>query len=140
MNPTIQELYSFLESINSDFNPPLTNKVNFFDFIKKITEKAVLITQKSDNKIVGLTVLYCNNVKERKAYISLVGVLKEYRGLGIAKNMLNKAITYAQKQNFTVLGIHSNNPIAILLYQSLGFCIIENGNRVYMEKKLIDNE
>ena len=123
-----------------DFNPPLTDKVEFCDFIKKITEKAVLITQKSDNKLVGLTVLYCNNVKERKSYISLVGVLKEYRGLGMAKNMLNKAITYARKQNFTVLGIHSNNPIAILLYQSLGFRIIENGDRVYMEKNLIDNE
>lgn len=140
MKPTTQELYSFLEAINSDFNPPLTEKVKFCDFITKITENAVLITQNSENKLVGLTVLYCNNVNEKKSYISLVGVLKEYRGLGLAKKMVINAITYAKNQNFSIIGIHSNNPIAINLYLSLGFHIVENGERVYMEKKLSDDE
>lgn len=43
MNPTIQELYSFLESINLDFNPPLTDKVEFCDFIKKSQKKQFLL-------------------------------------------------------------------------------------------------
>lgn len=141
MKPTTKELLIFLEQINSDFIPTLTTKVNLNEFVEKIREKAVLICQRNtDNELVGLVVLYCNNTMEHKSYISLVGVLKDYRGCGIAKTMLNEAISYAKESGYYVLGIHSNNPIAIQLYKKLGFCIKENGERVYMEKILNENE
>lgn len=135
--PTKEELLIFLNSINEDFNPYLTVKVNLSDFVDKITEKAVLIYQRDNNsKLIGLVVLYCNNEKERFSYISLVGVHKDYRRKGIAKKMLIEAISYAQKKNFLVLGIHSNNSNAINLYYNLGFRTKEKGERVYMQKKL----
>lgn len=135
--PTKEELLIFLDSINEDFNPYLTAKVNLREFVDKITDKAVLIYQRDNNsRLVGLVVLYCNNEKERISYISLVGVHKDYRRKGIAKKLLIEAISYAQKMNFLVLGIHSNNPAAINLYSSLGFRFEEKGERVYMQKKL----
>lgn len=141
MKPGSIELLSFLKTIDSDFRPSLTSKVNLKDFIIKISKKAEIIYYRDNgNNLVGLLVLYCNNEKDRISYISLVGVLKEYRGKGIARTMLNQAIAYAKEKKFEILGIHSNNPIAINLYRNLGFRIKEKGERVYMEIKLKEYE
>lgn len=135
-----EELLLFLNSINKDFNPSLTEKVNLVDFINKITQKAILFYHRDTNlKLIGLVVLYCNNEIEHKSYISLVGVHKDYRRKGIAKKMLLEAIEYVKKRNYLTIGIHSNNPTAINLYKVLGFQIKEEGERVYMEKR-INNE
>ena len=141
MEPTAEELLSFLKSINNDFNPPLTNKVNLCDYVDKIKKKAKLVYYRSTNdKLVGLVVMYCNNEIEFKSYISLVGVLREYRGGGIARKMLKESIDFVKKKHYRVIGIHSNNSKAINLYKNLGFRIKEEGTRVYMELNLSNHE
>lgn len=65
-----------------------------------------------------------------------MGVRHEFRGIGIATKMMVKAINKAQDNGMKVIGIHSNNEIALKLYKSLGFVTKEFGEREYLEMKL----
>lgn len=98
--------------------------------------KSNLIIESYQEDICGLIVLYCNDFINKKAYISLVGVAAKYRNKGIAKTMMEKAIQVAASSGMKIIGIHSNNSIAIHLYKKLGFKIIEPGERAYMELEL----
>lgn len=129
-----EQIVDFLELINYDFNPPLSEKVNLSEYADKILSNAHLVYRLSqENRLIGLVVLYCNNVVDLKSYIALVGVRKDYRGQGIAREMMKEAINYVNENRFLTIGIHSNNIIAVSLYLDLGFCIKEDGDRKYLE-------
>lgn len=131
------EILRFLKDIDNDFNPALSEKVILEEYVDKIYKKSHLVSHCLNNgKIVGLLVVYCNDFIDYRAYVALVGVLKDYRGRGIAERMMRECIDYVRCNNFKIIGIHSNNKIAINLYKKLGFNIIEDGNRVYMELNL----
>lgn len=131
------EILRFLKDIDNDFNPSLSEKVILEEYVDKIYKKSHLVSHCLNNgKIVGLLVVYCNDFIDYRAYVALVGVLKDYRGRGIAERMMCECIDYVRCNNFKTIGIHSNNNIAINLYKKLGFNIIEDGSRVYMELNL----
>lgn len=129
-------LLRFLKEIDNDFSPSLSEKVVLSDYVDKILKKACLVIESYKDDICGLIVLYCNDFINKKAYISLVGVAPKYRNRGIAKMMIEKAIHIAANKEMEIIGIHSNNSIAIHMYEKFGFKIIEPGERVYMELKL----
>ncbi len=128
-----EKLLSFLQSVDTDFHPSLSDKVNLSDYVRKIIEKAELVFDDDGERIIGLVVVYCNDENEKRAYIPLVGVATEYRKKGIAKKLITQAIQIVKEREFKIIGIHSNNPVAVRLYQSLGFVLIEPGERVYLE-------
>lgn len=130
------EITSFLAKVNEDFCPHLTAKVDLHTYSKKILDNAILFTDIADNKICGLVVLYCNNQKDKYAYIPLVAVHPEYRNQGIAKRLMLDCIDYVRAMSFDVIGIHSNNEIAIKTYKSLGFEYVEGEERIYMKYQI----
>ena len=130
------QLYDFLSTIDQDFSPCLSSKVSLKDYVIKILGNAELIVD-VDCTLRGLVVLYCNDMVNGKAYISLCGVRKEFRGKGIARQLMMNAIKVAKDRGMSVLGIHSNNIIAIKLYKSLGFITKEFGEREYLELNLL---
>lgn len=132
---SVTELYNFLKDIDEDFTPYLSSKVVLSEYVEKIQKHAELIVDQTA-ELRGLVVLYCNDVVKLKAYISLVGVRSEFRGMGIARKMMVEAINKAQNNGMKVIGIHSNNEIALKLYKSLGFITKEFGEREYLEMKL----
>lgn len=131
-----EKLLSFLQSVDTDFHPSLSDKVNLSDYVRKIIEKAELVFDDDGERIIGLVVVYCNDENEKRAYIPLVGVATEYRKKGIAKKLMTRVIQIVRDRGFKVIGIHSNNPIAVRLYQSLGFAVVESGERAYLEIEL----
>lgn len=132
----IPEVLRFLNYVDADFRPALSDKTVLEDFAAKICELAHPIIRRNDEGIYGLVVLYCNDLVMHRAYISLVGVKEEYRGRGVAKDMMQEAMSVAKAAGMTKIGIHSNNPNAVALYANLGFEIIEDGERKYMEYEL----
>lgn len=131
----LSELYNFLKDIDEDFSPCLSSKVDFEEFVLKIQNHAELIVDKAVI-LRGLVVLYCNDVSNYKAYISLVGIRREFRGMGIARKLMIEAIQKAKDNGMKIIGIHSNNVVALNLYKSLGFVTKEFGEREYLELKL----
>ena len=131
-----RSLLLFLNKVDKDFSPPLSSKVDLKDYILKIQEKAELITEEQNGLIRGLVILYCNDFETKIAYISLVGDLPEFRGMGIAKICMSQAINVAKEKGMKRIMIHSNNPVAVKIYNDLGFHIIEDGDRKLMSLSL----
>ena len=132
----IKEIVAFLNVVDEDFAPRLSERINFNDFALKVLEKSDLIVYRESTQIIGLVVLYCNDYQTQRAYISLVAVHPEYRGRGIAKRMMNSAIQKAQRAGMSILGIHTNNIVALNMYLSFGFINVMPSERSYLELKL----
>ncbi len=113
-------------------------------WIEKILNKGDVLVYMDEGCIQGWIVLYCNDFVTKYAYIAGLHVLSEYRNRGCASLLLEYAITICKNRQFNVLGLYCNNPIAINLYNKLGFREIKKesvkqyGNEVYayMELKL----
>ncbi|MCM1291717.1 MAG: GNAT family N-acetyltransferase [Bacteroides sp.] len=127
---------TFLKKIDRDFPTPLTNKVDLNEYTEKILDKAEILSVVKDGEIAACVILYCNDIVNSRAYIPLVGVLRQYRGLGLAKGLVRATISLAKSRGFNILGIHTENDAALRLYQSLGFDIKQDGYRKYLELKL----
>lgn len=130
------DILKSLEDINHDFSPNLDNKVVLRDYATKIQEQASVMIETDRSGICGMVVFYCNNQETKLAYISLVGVSARARSQGIASRLVKSVCEYINTKEFSKIGIHSNNPSAIRIYQQLGFNIIEDEERKYMEMVL----
>lgn len=128
-----EDLINFLHIVDNDFNPPLSKKVEITEYADKIIGNSELIMYKIKDEIAGIVVLYCNNHCSRLAYIPLVAVHPNYRGIGIAKSIMKSAIKRAKDANMDRIGIHTNNQVALKLYLSLGFVNIIPAERSYLE-------
>lgn len=135
---TKENLLDFLQCVDSDFTPTLSEKVELLEWSTKVLSRASYIACVNQHQLVGLLVFYCNNLDTRCAYISLLGVRADYRGRGYAREMLQQTIKSVREQAFNKIGVHSNNLRAITLYQSLGFKTIGDAvdGRYYMELTL----
>ena len=139
MKPSKEALFTFLKRVDNDFYPPLSEKTNLALYVDKILDKAILFCDLTDSgTIKGLIVVYANDYARKYAYIPLVCVDPFYRNQGIAGNLLAEAIQYLKslKGKIQILGIHSNNPIAIKLYKDFGFHVVDSTERAYLELKL----
>lgn len=128
-----EDLLDFLDLVNNDFTPPLSDKTCLIEYVEKISKKSKLLIKKNECEIIGLVVLYCNDHISKHAYIPLVAVHPKHRGQGVAKTLMTMAIKEATANNMNTIRIHTNNPYALKLYMSLGFTTIEPGHRSYLE-------
>jgi ribosomal protein S18 acetylase RimI-like enzyme/SAM-dependent methyltransferase len=117
------QLVGHLQTCDADFVPPLSGRVEIRDYAKKIASKATRFEAWSGNTLVGLLAVYCNDEKNRIAYITSVSVLRAWNGKGIAVHLLNwcieHATTLAMRQ--IRLNVSSDNTAAITLYEKCGF-------------------
>ena len=129
----IDKICIFLALINNEYNPPLDTKVELRQYAEKILNNAILLVEMIDENVVGMVVLYCNDENTKKAYIPLVGVLPTYQHRGIASKLMKEAIAFVREQGYKLIGIHSNNMVAVHLYSKLGFTVKDDSERKYME-------
>lgn len=121
-----------------EFLPDLENKKNW---IKSFDGKAgaISIVVEFDNKIIG-NIDFRNKANRRRIQHRGefgMGVLREWRGKGVGKLLVQKLIQWAKQEGNPVekieLMVLAENIPAIRLYKSLGF--VEEG-RVSREVKL----
>ena len=122
------KLEKFLLNINNDYPVPLTNKISFHDFILKISNNGLIIGAFLDDAIVGGIFFYANNFSDKIAFLTLIGVQKEYRCMGIANNLLIEMKNYCQKKSFSRIQLytHKENKIARRFYEQRNFYEIES--------------
>lgn len=108
---------------------------------KLANERETIFIAQYEEKMVGW-LMFQSPHRKRLAHTGTFGmmVLKEYRGLGIGKLLLEKIITWAEHNPYIEkisLGVFSTNERAIALYKKMGF--VEEGRKIN-EIKLHDNE
>lgn len=127
MKPTEAVLLKFLREVNGDFYPPLSQKTNLNLFAEKMLANAEFFYEQSDSgNIIGLVAIYANDFGKKYAYIPLVVVSPSYRRLGIANKLLLAALDYVASlgNKIQTIGIHTNNSVAVKLYQNIGFRVL----------------
>lgn len=120
---SITLLTEFIKSVDKDFTPPLTGRVNIEEWIDKIYSKGSIILAESESKYIGCILFYSNDIMNRKGYIAYLAVDSKYRRLGIAKSMLDRCVDISRNNNMLSITVYTNNPGALKLYESGGFQI-----------------
>lgn len=122
-----EEIKALLEQSDNEFIPPLSTIVNISDFSDKIRERAITFEAFTGKLLVGIVAAYFNDRSTNAGYITIVCVLKNYHGRGIAKELVNNCIQFGRNNRFTQIGLEvsEDNLKAFKLYQNLGFIITE---------------
>lgn len=103
------------------------------DYIKKICEQGTGFIVCFDDTIVGYVLCdyYKNELTNETApTIMSIGVLKEYRGLGLGRMLLRSAIKLYPNKNI-YLNVSTKNYNAQKLYNSEGFVVIGKFKNYY---------
>ena len=134
---SLESLYRFLQLMDSEYIPPLSEKIELRSFAEKLIRYANLFCEfDKEGEIKGLVAVYAIDFERQYAYIPIVGISPSHRGEGIATRLVGRAIELVKGYNgrIKVMGLYSNNPIAIQLYHKYGFKNLQEENgRVYME-------
>lgn len=133
-----QTIYKYLEEFNDCF-PHLKEKVDLFEFSKKLSEKAECYIVFFQKAAIGITFFYANDRDNGCGYITLIGVKKDQRSNGTGKKLLNFSIDKMIEKGMkkAKLEVDKDNLNAQGFYEHLGFkkCY-EMPKSFYMEKEI----
>jgi ribosomal protein S18 acetylase RimI-like enzyme len=132
------EVAEHLAHCDTDFMPPLSTRINIFDFANTIVSRAERFEAWSDNLLVGLLAAYCNDRAKCIAYITNVSVLKEWTKNGIATHLMRHLIEYTKMTGVRQISLEvaSRNLSAIDLYKKYGF-VVGKANPPFINMDLI---
>lgn len=128
-NASEGDIVAHLEECNADFMPRLSDRVVIRDYANKIVGNAARFEAWSGHKLVGLIAAYCNDQKQRTAYITSVSVLRAWTGLGIAADLLAQCVEHAKVSRVQQINLEvaQANTSAIKLYEKSGFTVSKAG-------------
>lgn len=133
------DILNHLRECDKEFVPPLHQKVNIAEYVNKIFNNATTFEAWVNNKLTGLVAAYFNNREKKTAFITNVSVTPDNYGSGIAKELLNKCVTYGIDNKITnlKLEVYELNTRAMNLYKQMGFEIVSQKDCLaQMEKHL----
>ncbi|MBE6300534.1 MAG: GNAT family N-acetyltransferase [Parabacteroides distasonis] len=137
----INELFSFLNEVDSDITLfyPISQRVNIFEYSKKLKNNATHFCARNDNKLVGLISVYLNDFTSKIGYVTLVHVNIDYRKYGIASTLLEKVLIEARNKGFEYidLEVYKKNEIAISLYEKKRFLIKKEQKDSYIMRLVL---
>jgi ribosomal protein S18 acetylase RimI-like enzyme/SAM-dependent methyltransferase len=112
-----------LRDCDSDFDPPLSQRVDITSYAVRLVEKAVRLEAWNDGRLVGLVAAYANTGAGGSAFITNVSVLPSFRGRGLAERLVASALAHLKGQGFArvELEVGRGAAAAISLYRKLGF-------------------
>lgn len=134
-----ENIRNHLICCDEKFSPRLSDRVDLYEYSKKIFQNAVTFEIWIENELVGLVAAYFNDPIAHTAYITSVSVSKAHLGRGLAKKMVNMCLKYAVKNNYhrILLEVFKSNLPAISLYKQFGFFESEDrGAKILMELNL----
>lgn len=134
-------LVQYLNEVDGDFLIPLSKKTDLESFASKILTYGHAYMEKQNDEFIGLVTFYCNDVKNRNAYIPIVSIKEKARGRGLSKKLTYMAIETCRSYGMKKVFVDTVNPIAGILYRSLGFEVYKSeknelGSKEYFELTL----
>ena len=117
------QVLEHLIAADPEFRPPLRNRVELNTFASKIVTKATRFEAWSNTELIGLVAVYCNDQKNKVAFVTSVSVLKQWMGNGIAERLMTRCVEHARisKMQEISLEVAPDNSPAIQLYSKVGF-------------------
>ena len=132
-----------IECILAEFKPYLFNKNITDEMLKQLSVKfskaATVLTAYNNCENIGYAAFYCNNISEKRAYISMIAVKDQYGHHGIGTKLLNEVINFSENSGMEFLCLESDkkNKKANAFYKKHNFFIAnETENQFFWEKKI----
>ncbi|MEI6827061.1 MAG: GNAT family N-acetyltransferase [Desulfuromonadales bacterium] len=96
-------------------------------YLDKLGTGAEIVSNSIQGRCRGFVAYYCNDYKTKTAFITLVLVDQQDRGLGLGKALTDFVLNISKLRGFTScqLEVKSDNMIAYSMYVSQGFEFIE---------------
>lgn len=122
-----------------EFNPPLEDYVDLDVYVDKIIKNAERFEIWEEGQLVGFLACYANNVATKESFITMVSVLPEARGRGLALNLIIQAIEHCKKAGYKrmLLDVRTENKRALSVYEKQGFRpVSRNGDTLRMSQDI----
>ena len=106
------------------------------EYLEKLADKAELLSHDSLDQCLGFVFFYCNDPAKYSSYITLLMVAQSSRKSGIGAALVRYVLTLTAQRGFKVcrLEVRKENAAAIKLYETMGFCQLEDrGDKYLME-------
>ena len=119
--------------LGCDFSPSLDVYVKDLDeYINKIISNAERFEVWEGKKLIGFLACYANNYGAKEAFITMISVLPEARGKGLATSLLKDAADYCANKGFNKvsLEVRDENTNALSLYEREGYKVISRNDGV----------
>jgi len=128
---TATEIADHLARNDDAFWPRLSERVDIANYALKIVDNAERFEGWAHGTLVGLLAAYCNDTKERIAYVTSVSVIPEFRNQGLASRLLVECVELVKHRRFNgiSLDVDRDNPRALELYEAKGFTVVNLSGR-----------
>ncbi|HPJ81943.1 MAG TPA: GNAT family N-acetyltransferase [Saccharofermentans sp.] len=138
--PDSQDIVKIVRSLDDEFLPPLRERpyfVSYEEYVARILDKGIVIFAKDrkDGNVLGFTAFYANPEEYRDAYWSYLGILREYRKLGLAKLLMNSMIDFCRK-----LGMKGMNGSCSLKNERMASLFVASGFRRLSDIEVINQK
>lgn len=136
----INLLIDFLNKIDSKLPIQLSARVEINSYAKKITENGkILAIYNEEFEIVSAVLFYCNDMRNREAYVTLLGTIDGYEGNGYGKMLMNSMLEFVRKLGMKRIHLDTDrtNLKAIKFYEKLGYRIDGEMPKIHMIKEIV---
>ena len=103
-----EKFFDFIKKINYDFPIPVSEKVDLNEYCEKLWEKAELVAEVQDEEIRGLVAGYMNDLENGSAYISLVGVSRDFRNQGLGKKLVHQFVLLCREKQIRSVNLYTH--------------------------------
>ena len=135
----VRQVCKFLNKCDKMFTVPLSERgVDLKAYAEKIVLKGKVIAIRKWNKTIGFISYYANDLINKKGHITLLCVLPDYRGLGLARILLDACISDCKSVGMEkiTLEVYKNNTSAYSLYSKYGFTVISGEEHLLLGLEL----
>ena len=133
------QLLEFLNQMKEDNNDFIKNDISLSQYVEKLMNHAIIYVLIKHTAIIGMVAFYANDTSKKTAFISSIGVRKQFTGQALGLKLLLKACKVSKEKMMTTIGldVRKENAIAIAFYKKNGFNIINESKELYrMVKQL----
>lgn len=138
--PDSQDIVKIVRSLDDEFLPPLRERyyfVSYEEYASRLLDKGIVIYAKDrkDENIVGFTAFYADPEKYQDAYLSYIGILREYRKIGLGRLLMDSMIDFCR-----TLGMKGINASCSLKNERMASLFVASGFRRLSDIEVINQK
>ncbi|AFJ01909.1 acetyltransferase [Methylophaga frappieri] len=128
-----------MRQVDSDFYDPLSERVNLFDYAKKLSDKAKNLFLVAEEQVDVAHFAFYLNEQQKSLFITSISIKKVFQGIGLGSYLLTALKRYARDTNYRLieLEVDSRSQSLIHFYKKNEFVEqTRNGNILSLQYRL----
>ena len=126
---------------NTSFPRLLSERVGSLEqYARKLADNAVVDVVSMEDKIIGFVAFYCNDVLTKRAFLTQIAVVDDYKGQNIGNILLELCVEKVKKNGMKKLicEVDDDNVAALKFYDKNGFTNVVKASEcsLFLEKIL----